>query len=1719
VHNEGMKNRLFALALFFSLAALFPCAGYAQYAALPVQFCVQGAVQASTSGMRSTNYLDGIIPSCQVAVFLTGSPTYATIYSDATGTALANPFTASSTGQFLAYASGTDAYDVVLSGGIAPNTYPMPVTITDVMAGGGGGSPFDPGHVSASPFNLGALVARGDSLTAGYEGNYDRGSYPVTLQQLAGANVTNLGIGGATSTQICAQMGACPTSVTITGGSIPACTSFPCTGVVGTFTSGSQPIIYQGGTNTLVMSIPGVLHSSPIIPVMVTVAAGNVYTFTPTALTPGATVPGAVSFTVTSPYVSVAPIITAGRNNVYTTGAATIASDIAAMVASLPTNQIFVIGSIIKTNAACGNALYNPTGCVGVATGAEWNGTSNSTTINAVNAATAAAYPTEYVDLNAALMAAYNPSLPTDVSDVANGIPPTSLRAINQMGTLTNTIGAGTTGGVSTCNILISYPSVFFPQVGAIVTIDDGTTNAENVLVVTSDEPTTNTILTCVRGYGGNPNIAHNAGAVVTETDGIHLRKEGYDVLAKAFAAKLEVLPSPVVTQTDLLAALGGIYANGGFKSWDVNNTVAGGGQALGNLTTGSSDTAVGWAALYADTTGGGNTAVGETAMQATTTGNQNTAVGGGALVRNTTGSYNTADGYFSLYFNTTGSQNTAYGYQSGFNSTVGPVTAFGYTAATGTMGMTGSHIDAFGQQAAFSITSGAQDVAVGDYALNNTTTGSYNTAVGYGALQTPTTVSGNTAVGFSSFRTSTSGTNNVGLGFEAGGANTSGSNNSFGGYNAGLNATTGSNNSAWGTNALSAITTGNGNTALGYDAGYVYTTTTNGTFLGSSARSASDALTDITCIGYNSLCTASHEVVLGGSTVTDVYTGSVTPAATVHAAAYDIGSVTKVADASGNLYDTALGSSTAPLCTTTGGLLTNSGCSGGGGGAGYPATPGVAVCVGTPCTAWTTSLSNVVTGPGSGATVGHLAVMGNTSGTSITDGGAVPSGGSGNSVCPTASSLGFLLNGTDETTTLNTLLGTFYTAGGGCVAIDAGKTLRADGQIVIPKAVSTPWAATPVRITGSTNPMASADALATPTGGSTLDLRYAGNRILALGQGTVEIDHNLIKNGGTSCGTFIYSTLAVMKIHDNTFFGYAGGGSPCDDVWVAGSTNPITRPLDGTVGDYFNAYGAFENDNFADQIRHLLVANTAFNGITVENNTVWNRSGNTGAHATADGAPLVIYGDASYLSLGNKINGNLFELVNYTCGIWVHESYGNKFDFNVFYDNASAFAYCGDNTSGHNMVFTNNGSALNGIATGFIDTPTIIASDLSRFGGKVIHDADVSFSSVTVSLNNSNVNNGTLNPDYMKLPWVAGNRLTGGNCTAGQTIVSGGALDTDPWACSTPAAAQVAANLASSGATGVTGILPIANGGTGVSTTAPITSVFAGPPTGSPGAPSFQTAPTISAANMTSFPTLNQSTSGTALTATNLAGTGVDYAPYQSASATTGYIVAPTTTGHTFVYAWQPSGSAIAPTAVDANTLVVSSAGSATSATTATNIAGGLVGGIPYQTAAGATSLLAGNTAATDQALISHGTGAAGLAPTLLNNPALSAANMTAFPTALVVTVGNDIVPCSAGLYNGGSAITVGTYTLSGRCLNVYGATYTITGVKCYSDNNGSSTGNLADSAANPLLNAAITATNTWAAGTQSATTTIAANVWVNWTLVADGTSTTINCVMTEKH
>jgi hypothetical protein len=123
---------------------MLPAAVHAQVAALPLQSCVNVATQAVTQGLQSTNYLEGVIPSCTVTIYISGTQTLATYYTSIGGSPNTGPFTASSTGQWLAFVSTLNSYDVVLSGGIAPNVYQNPVTITGLAVSSGGGSSYPP---------------------------------------------------------------------------------------------------------------------------------------------------------------------------------------------------------------------------------------------------------------------------------------------------------------------------------------------------------------------------------------------------------------------------------------------------------------------------------------------------------------------------------------------------------------------------------------------------------------------------------------------------------------------------------------------------------------------------------------------------------------------------------------------------------------------------------------------------------------------------------------------------------------------------------------------------------------------------------------------------------------------------------------------------------------------------------------------------------------------------------------------------------------------------------------------------------------------------------------------------------------------------------------------------------------------------------------------------------------------------------------------------------------------------------------------------------------------------------------------------------------------------------------------------------------------------------------------------------------------------------------
>jgi hypothetical protein len=111
-------------------------------------YCEVGASKALLSGLPSTNFQMGVIPFCTITVFLHGTTTPATIYADQSNTPLANPFTATNLGYWQFYALNNATYDVIGSGGNAPNTYPAP---TLIPGGGGGGAG---GGSSAPPFSV-----------------------------------------------------------------------------------------------------------------------------------------------------------------------------------------------------------------------------------------------------------------------------------------------------------------------------------------------------------------------------------------------------------------------------------------------------------------------------------------------------------------------------------------------------------------------------------------------------------------------------------------------------------------------------------------------------------------------------------------------------------------------------------------------------------------------------------------------------------------------------------------------------------------------------------------------------------------------------------------------------------------------------------------------------------------------------------------------------------------------------------------------------------------------------------------------------------------------------------------------------------------------------------------------------------------------------------------------------------------------------------------------------------------------------------------------------------------------------------------------------------------------------------------------------------------------------------------------------------------------------
>ena len=339
-------------------------------------------------------------------------------------------------------------------------------------------------------------------------------------------------------------------------------------------------------------------------------------------------------------------------------------------------------------------------------------GSANHTAITQLNTDLAALYPGHYLDVRAAWIAAYNPSLPQDVIDYGNDIPPTSLRA--------DTVHPNTEGAIIIAASVAAY-------------INALSTEANTQLFAYQD-------VNKLTDYFPPVNV-------LSVNDGGEIRYGGQWLLrGDANLGNYFFVQSGNTTAT-------GTFNYGIGKNCLLNNTsgshnIGIGLQALYNNTTGDRNIALGYSALYDNTSGYNNFALGRGALSKNTTGLNNTAIGDSAAELVNSGSFNVAIGYKALSSATTSNGAVAIGsgaLQRSVN--VYNITAIGNGALSAAFA--GNGVTAIGSECLASATSAYGVTAIGDSALLNNTTGDYSTAIGQNAGRSITTASGCVFIGY----------------------------------------------------------------------------------------------------------------------------------------------------------------------------------------------------------------------------------------------------------------------------------------------------------------------------------------------------------------------------------------------------------------------------------------------------------------------------------------------------------------------------------------------------------------------------------------------------------------------------------------------------------------------------------------------------------------------------------------------------------------------------------------------------------------------------------------------------------------------------------------------------------------------------------------------------------------------------------------------------------
>jgi hypothetical protein len=397
------------------------------------------------------------------------------------------------------------------SGYTSPPTFPMPTGTTQptvqVMLG------------STTPAYR--VVHIGDSLTVGTGGLSDT-PIPSIVSAKTGLQTLNHGIWGATAAQMAAATGALPTTMTIPGGTIPACAALPCsiaTGVTVSFTTGYEPVGSLSGAQPLAGTAGTVVNGGTSVHGLVTRVSSTVFTFTPSEV--GSSVSMSTgTFTADDLYKDSVRINWAGRNELSNGGTsnATFYANIDALMAWRASSNTARL--LLGVTDTMGEPPGSPNGILRQT----WNTRNAALYGNCLTPYTAGC---QFLDVNAMLIANADLTNSVDVADVARGVVPASMHNPLAVGTLNGAIP------VDTCSVtpIVIATTGLVVQAGEIMVISDGAQSEEIYISAISGGTT---ITGCTRNYNsaaGGP-WTHANGLGVTVYDWMHLGPLAQNMIA-----------------------------------------------------------------------------------------------------------------------------------------------------------------------------------------------------------------------------------------------------------------------------------------------------------------------------------------------------------------------------------------------------------------------------------------------------------------------------------------------------------------------------------------------------------------------------------------------------------------------------------------------------------------------------------------------------------------------------------------------------------------------------------------------------------------------------------------------------------------------------------------------------------------------------------------------------------------------------------------------------------------------------------------------------------------------------------------------------------------------------------------------------------------------------------------------------------------------------------